>query len=77
MNKVLSDLLDRAKGWPKGAQDELARVALQIEAELGQGDYHATPEELAGVDRGLRDSADGKFASAAEVEATLAKYRGS
>lgn len=77
MNKMLSDLLDRAKAWPEGAQDELTRVALEIEAELGQGDYRATPAELAGIDRGLRDSTDGKFASAAEVEATFAKYRGS
>ena len=41
------------------------------------GDYSASAEELRGIDRGLRASAEGKFASAAEVEATFAKHRGS
>jgi hypothetical protein len=40
-----------------------------------QGFYSATQEELCGVERGLRDAAEGKFASADEVEATFAKYR--
>lgn len=75
MNKSLSDLLERARSWPEDAQDELAQVAREIEAELSQGTYHATPEELAGVDRGLRDSADGRFASAEEIAATFAKFR--
>jgi predicted transcriptional regulator len=75
MNKMLSDLLDRASSWPEGAQDELRNIALEIEAELGQGAYRATPKELAGIERGLRAAANGKFASDEEVEAVFAKHR--
>jgi hypothetical protein len=38
--------------------------------------YRATKEELAGIDRGLREANKGKFASDAEVEAVFAKSRG-
>ena len=75
MNKSLTDLLDRADGWPEAAQKELAEIAGEIEAELASGTYGATPEELAGIDRGLRDSADGRFATEQEVEAVFAKHR--
>jgi predicted transcriptional regulator len=75
MNKMLVDLLDRAKSWPESAQEELAQVAREIEAALGQATYRATPEELAGIDRGLRAAAEGRFATDEEVEAVFAKYR--
>lgn len=72
----LDDLLRRAKGWPEDARSELARLAAEIEAELGQGAYRASPEELAGIDRGLSDSAEGNFVTEAEVETVLVKRRG-
>jgi predicted transcriptional regulator len=37
--------------------------------------YEATPEELEGIDRGLRDVAEGRFATDEEVEAVFAKFR--
>jgi predicted transcriptional regulator len=37
--------------------------------------YRANAEELRGIDRGLRDSAEGKFASPDDVKATFARYR--
>ncbi len=67
--------LKRVQAWPTDAQEELARLVLEIEAELGEGAYRATPEELSGIDRGLRDAAEGKFASEQEVEAVFARYR--
>lgn len=39
-------------------------------------EYHASPEELAGVDRGLDDAEHGRFATEEEVEAAFAKFRG-
>lgn len=75
MSKSLSDLLERVQTWPKAAQDELAQMALEIEAELKAGAYTATEAELSGIDRGLRDAADGRFASKEEVEDVFAKYR--
>ncbi len=74
MNKALIDVLDRAQSWPQDAQVELERVALEIEAELTQSAYHATPEELAGIQRGLEAAEQGRFATEAEVRAVLAKY---
>lgn len=75
MNKSLSDLLERARSWPAEAQDELERMAREIEAELGAGSYKPTPEELAGIRRGLNDVAAGKFATDEQVEAVFAKHR--
>ena len=75
MTKVWDELLRRVQSWPEDAQQELAQVALEIEAELNRGQYQAAPVELAGIDRGLSDVAQGKFASNGDVEATFAKYR--
>jgi hypothetical protein len=61
MTKVWDELLRRVQSWPQDAQEELAQVALEIEATLKKGTYHARPGELEGVDRGLRDAADGKL----------------
>ena len=75
MNKSFIDLLERAQSWPEYAREQLEEVALEIEAELANGTYRATPEDLASIDRGLRDSAEGRFATAEEIEATFAKFR--
>jgi predicted transcriptional regulator len=75
MTKVLKDLIQRAQTWPKEAQDELAQVALEIEAGIGGGVYRASSEELAGIDRGLRDAEAGKLVSQDQVEAVFAKHR--
>jgi predicted transcriptional regulator len=71
----ITDVLERARRWPQDAQDELAGIALEIEAELQDGDYHATPEELRGIDRGLSDMAQGRYATDEEVDAVLARHR--
>jgi predicted transcriptional regulator len=73
--KVLKDVLQRVETWPEEAQQELAEIALEIDAELSGGVYHATPDELQGIDRGLNAARDGRFASDAEVEAVFAKHR--
>jgi hypothetical protein len=43
-------LLERIPSWPEDRQQELAEVALEIEAELAGAAYHATPDELAAID---------------------------
>ncbi len=75
MNKALNDLVRRADSWPDFAQEELAQLAREIEAEVNAGVYWATPDELAGIDRGLSDSANSQFADAEKVEAVFAKHR--
>jgi predicted transcriptional regulator len=75
MNSSLGNLLKRAESWPEDARRELEQLARDIEAEIGKGEYRATTSELAGIDRGMRDSAEGKFATAEQVDAALGKLR--
>ncbi len=75
MTRVWDQLLQRVQSWPDEAQDELAEIVAEIEAEVKASPYEASPAELLGVERGLRDAAEGKFASPEQVEAVFAKYR--
>jgi len=74
MNAKLKDILQRAEAWPAEAQEELMEIALEIEAQRG-GTYDATPDELKAIDRGLRDAAEGRFATDEQVKKVFAKYR--
>ena len=64
-------VLERVTSWPRERQQELAELALEIEAELAGGVYHATAEELQAIDEGLADEA----ASEADVNAAFASFR--
>ncbi|HET7211834.1 MAG TPA: hypothetical protein VFI85_08845, partial [Methyloceanibacter sp.] len=70
---MIKEILRRAEGWPESAQTDMAQAALEIERELQQDTYTATPEEVAAIERGLREAEQGKFATDAEVEAVLGK----
>jgi predicted transcriptional regulator len=72
---VLKEAMQRAESWPQEAQEELAEIALGIDARLKGSKYSATPEELAGIDRGLKAAREGRFVTDAEVEAVFAKHR--
>jgi hypothetical protein len=74
MNADLKRMLARAANWPEEDQEELAQVALEIEARR-HGVYHATPEELKAIDEALAAVARGEIASDQEVDAVFAKYR--
>jgi len=73
--KELRDLMERIESWPQRAQEELADIALEIEAEFKRGAYRANPKELAGIDRGLKAAREGRFATDQDVEAVFARYR--
>ena len=73
--KLLNQALERIENWPPDAQDQLADMALDIDAALKDAVYEPTDAELQGIDRGLRDAAEGRFATGAEVEAAFAKFR--
>jgi predicted transcriptional regulator len=73
--KALKEALRRVESWPHAAQEELAEIALEIDAGLKGETYHATAEELAGIDRGLKAAREGRFATQEEVDAVLAKHR--
>ncbi|MBI2715792.1 MAG: hypothetical protein HYX37_15285 [Rhizobiales bacterium] len=46
-----------------------------IDESLAKGEYRPTPAELAGIDRGLRDAAEGRFATDEQIDAAFAKLR--
>jgi hypothetical protein len=64
-------VLERVPTLPEDRQQELAEVALEIEAELAGTGYQATPDELAAIDEGLA----GEPASDEEVKAAFAQFR--
>ena len=64
-------VLERVPSWPEDRQQELAEIALEIEAELAGAEYEATPDELATIDEGL----SGEAASEEEVDAAFALFR--
>jgi predicted transcriptional regulator len=74
-SKALKEVMRRVETWPSEAQDELAEIAREMEAAMGGGVYHASAEELAGIDRGLKAADEGRFASEADVERVFAKHR--
>lgn len=74
MNMDVKHVLSRVAHWPEDDQDELAQIALEIEARR-HGVYHATPEELQAIDEALAAVARGEIASDEEVEAVFAKHR--
>jgi hypothetical protein len=71
MMTKLKEVLERAQAWPEEAQAELAEIALEMEAVLRGGVYHATTEELQAIDEADR----GGVASDAQVEAAFATFR--
>jgi len=73
--KALKEALRRVEAWPQEAQEELAEIALEIDAGLKGEPYYATADELAGIDRGLAAAREGRFATQEEVDAVLAKHR--
>jgi hypothetical protein len=73
-SKTLQHVLERVDEWPADLQDALAELALEIDAGLKGGEYVPTPEELAGIDRGLRASDERRFATDEQVEAAFATF---
>ena len=72
---LLTKALERIESWPADAQDQLAEIALDIDASLKDVLYEPTAEESAGIERGLREAAEGRFATDVEVAAAFAKFR--
>jgi hypothetical protein len=45
-------VLERVPTWPQDRQQELAELALEIEAELADASYEAIPNELTAINEG-------------------------
>jgi len=63
--------LERVPTCPYDRLQELAEIALEIEAQLAGAEYDATPDELAAIDEGLA----GEAASEKEVKAAFAVFQ--
>jgi hypothetical protein len=66
-------ILDRVRAWPEERQADLARIALQIEAQEAE----PAPEDeatRAAISEGLVQAKQRKFASDARVKATWKKF---
>ena len=74
MNADLRTVLARAERWPEEDQEELAQMALEIEARR-HGVYHATPQELRAIDEALAAVERGEVAREEDVQAVFAKNR--
>jgi hypothetical protein len=55
--RKLTEALERIEAWPPEAQNKFADIALELDAELSNGEDQPTPEELA-RNRRLRDLAE-------------------
>ena len=64
-------VFDRIPGWPIERQQEIAELALEIEAELASGEYSASTEELQAIEDGLASG----LATAEEVAEVFARLR--
>ena len=69
MTKVLEQIMARAASWPKAAQEELARVAREIEIEQSGKVYWLTADERAAIEEGLAQADRGEFVSDEEMDA--------
>jgi methylaspartate ammonia-lyase len=67
----LKAALDRVSTWPAERQQELAELVLQIEAEMSDGSYRASSDELAAIDQALA----GDLASEEEIAAAFDAFR--
>jgi hypothetical protein len=69
--KALREALQRVETWPEEAQEDLAQIAQEIDAQLAGRAYHATPEELAAIDEAEHSG----VASDEEIEAAFKSFR--
>ncbi len=71
MMTKLKDVLQRIETWPEEAQQELAEIALEIEAGFRGGVYHATIDELRAIDEADQSG----IATEKDVEAAFRAFR--
>lgn len=71
---VVQSLLDQILDLPAKAQTELFDTLLDMRAQQ-IGIYHVDDEERAALARSGEDVRSGRFASEAEIEAVVRRYR--
>jgi hypothetical protein len=74
MTDLMDKALARVQTWPGERQNEAAELLLALD-EMGAEPIDVDAETLAAMDEGLADSAQGRLADPAEVEAVFARFR--
>jgi predicted transcriptional regulator len=74
MITALKQMLPQIEAWSERDQEALAEAAREIAAGR-EAQYRASASELEGIDKGLEDASNGRFASTETVEAIRAKFR--
>lgn len=74
MTKLLDQALEVARGLPSDAQDDIARVILQLAGESDTQPVALSAEERAAIAASKDAAARGEFASDAQIQATWAKH---
>jgi hypothetical protein len=69
--KALKEVLRRVENWPEEAQEQLAEIAREMDAQLAGGAYRATAEELEALNEAERSG----IATEEEVEAAFRTFR--
>lgn len=73
MTRLLEQAVEAVSALPDEAQDDLARILLQL-AGIEQQPYEPTTEEVADIDASLAEAEQGEFATDDEVRAVWAKH---
>lgn len=73
MTRLLEQAVEAVSALPDDAQDDLARILLQL-AGIDQPPYELTAEEAADIDASLAEAQRGAFATDEEVRAVWAKH---
>lgn len=66
----LRAVLQRVAGWPEDRQEQLAELALEIEAEMSGSPYQASDDELKAIDEAMA----GEAANEEEINKTYATF---
>jgi hypothetical protein len=65
----LKAVLQRVASWPEDRQEQLAELALEIEAEMSSNPYPASADELKAIDEAMA----GETANEEEINKAYAK----
>jgi hypothetical protein len=74
MTELLEKALLAARKLPSDAQDDIARVILQLAGAEETGLIPLSPDERKAIEASKDAAARGEFATDADVRATWAKY---
>jgi hypothetical protein len=74
MTKLLDDALEAARQLPPNAQDDIARVVLQLAGTDDEAPVASTAEERAAIAASKVAAARGEFATDEQVRAMWARH---